>query len=52
VTEPGKVEAALKSALKSNRLGIPVLVEVQIAKHDYAPHFQTFHREVWELGRK
>ena len=52
VTEPDKVEPALRSALRANRSGIPVLVEVQIAKHDYAPHFQYFHREVWELGQK
>ncbi|MEO1840978.1 MAG: thiamine pyrophosphate-dependent enzyme, partial [Pseudomonadota bacterium] len=52
VTEPDKVEPALRSALRANRSGIPVLVEVQIAKHDYAPHFQHFHREVWGLGQK
>ena len=52
VTEPGKVGSALKSALKANRSGIPVLVDVQIAKHDYAPHFQAFHRAVWGLGQK
>ena len=52
VTEPDKVEPALRSALRANRSGIPVLVEVQIAKHDYAPHFQYFHREVWGLGQK
>ena len=39
VTEPDKVEPALRSALRANQSGIPVLVEVQIAKHDYAPHF-------------
>ena len=52
VTEPDKVEPALRSALRANRSGIPVLVDVQIAKHDYAPHFQYFHREVWGLGQK
>jgi len=52
VTEPDKVEPALRSALRANQSGIPVLVEVQIAKHDYAPHFQHFHREVWGLGQK
>jgi len=52
VTAPDKVEPALRSALRANQSGIPVLVEVQIAKHDYAPHFQHFHREVWGLGQK
>ena len=52
ITEPGKVESALRSALKANRSGIPVLIDVQIAKHDYAPHFQAFHRDVWGLGQK
>lgn len=52
VTEPDKVEPALRLALRANQSGIPVLVEVQIAKHDYAPHFQHFHREVWGLGQK
>ena len=52
ITEPGKVESALRSALKANRSGIPVLIDVQIAKHDYAPHFQAFHRDGWGLGQK
>ncbi len=50
VKDPGKVEPALKSALRANRQGLPVLLDVEIAKHDYPRHFVTYHREVWGLG--
>ena len=52
VSDPGKVDSALKSALRANRRGVPALVEVAIAKHDYPRHFVDFHREVWGLGAK
>lgn len=52
VTEPGRVEAALRSALRANRQRVPVLLDVHIAKHDYPEHFTAFHREVWGLGEK
>jgi acetolactate synthase-1/2/3 large subunit len=52
VTNPAKVEGALKSALRANRRGVPMLVEVAIAKHDYPRHFVNFHRQVWGLGAK
>ena len=47
---PEKVEGALRSALRANRQGLPVLIDVHIAKHDYPKHFVDFHREVWGLG--
>ena len=52
VTDPAKVDAALKSAVKANQAGTPVLIDIHIAKHDYPPHFTTFHREVWDMGKK
>ena len=52
VSDPAKLEGALKSARRANARGIPVLVEVAIAKHDYPRHFVNFHREVWGLGAK
>jgi acetolactate synthase-1/2/3 large subunit len=52
VTDPAKVDAALKSAVKANQAGTPVLIDIHIAKHDYPPHFTTFHREVWGMGKK
>jgi acetolactate synthase-1/2/3 large subunit len=52
VSDPARVEAALKAALAANRKGIPVLVDVAIARHDYAPHFVDFHKRVWGFGTK
>ena len=52
VVSPRRVDSALRTALKANRSGIPVLVDIQIAKHDYPPHFERFHREVWGLGKR
>lgn len=50
VRDPAKVEVALRSALRANRQGVPVLLDVRIAKHDYPRHFVAFHREVWGFG--
>ncbi|MSP83547.1 MAG: thiamine pyrophosphate-binding protein [Alphaproteobacteria bacterium] len=52
VTDPTRVEGALKAALALNRRGVPVLLDVHIAKHDYPPHFTAFHKEIWGLGAK
>jgi len=52
VVSPRRVDSALKTALKANRAGMPVLIDIHIAKHDYPPHFEKFHREVWGLGKK
>jgi acetolactate synthase-1/2/3 large subunit len=52
VEDPEKVEPALKAALRANAKGIPVLIDVRIAKHDYPTHFTKFHREVWGLGAR
>ena len=49
---PDKVEAEFEAALRANRKGIPVLIEVEIAKHDYPRHFVAFHRDVWGLGAR
>lgn len=50
VEDPNRVEAALKGALAANRRGIPVLLDIRIAKHDYPPHFTAYHKEIWGLG--
>jgi acetolactate synthase-1/2/3 large subunit len=50
VTDPAKVEAALARALRLNREGTPVLIDVRIAKHDYPPHFTAYHKAIWGLG--
>jgi acetolactate synthase I/II/III large subunit len=52
VSDPEKVDGALRSALRANAQGVPALVEVAIAKHDYPRHFVNFHREVWGLGAR
>ncbi|HEX9767652.1 MAG TPA: hypothetical protein VGA50_00645, partial [Kiloniellales bacterium] len=50
VSDPEKVDGALRAALRANARGVPALIEVEIARHDYPRHFVTFHREVWGLG--
>ncbi|HVL58771.1 MAG TPA: thiamine pyrophosphate-binding protein [Burkholderiaceae bacterium] len=45
VTEPGEVDAAVQEAQRLNREGMPVLIDVRIAKHDYHDHFVAIHRE-------
>lgn len=45
VTEPEQIEAAVEQALSLNRTGMPVLIDVRIAKHDYYEHFVAVHRE-------
>lgn len=50
VSDPEKVDGAVRSALRANARGVPALIEVEIARHDYPRHFVTFHREVWGLG--
>ncbi len=52
VSDPDKVDGALRAALRANAQGVPALVEVAIAKHDYPRHFVNFHREVWGLGAR
>jgi len=52
VEDPGAVEDALRQALAANRRGIPVLLDVRIAKHDYPPHFVHFHKKVWGFGAR
>jgi acetolactate synthase-1/2/3 large subunit len=52
VTDPARVEGALGAALAANRRGIPALVDVRIARHDYPPHFVAYHKEVWGMGAK
>ncbi|MEX2649055.1 MAG: thiamine pyrophosphate-binding protein [Alphaproteobacteria bacterium] len=50
VDDPARVEGALRRALTANRKGVPVLLDVRIAKHDYPPHFTAYHKEIWGLG--
>ena len=45
VTDPSQVDTALSEAKLMNKAGIPVLIDVRIAKHDYADHFVAVHRE-------
>ena len=45
VTEPGQVDAALLEARRLNQAGTPVLVDVQIARHEYSDHFVAVHHE-------
>ena len=52
VSDPGKVDNALRAALRANSRGIPVLIEIEVARHDYPRHFVNFHKEVWGLGAK
>jgi acetolactate synthase-1/2/3 large subunit len=52
VTDPAKMDAALKAAVRANRQDQPVLIDVQIAKHDYIPHFTDYHREIWGYGKR
>ena len=47
-----EIEPALTEALRSNRRGVPVLIDCRIPKHDYPPHFTRYHQEVWGLGVK
>ena len=47
-----EIEPALTEALRSNRRGVPVLIDCRIPKHDYPPHFTRYHQEVWGLGAK
>lgn len=44
VTAPGDVEPALARALAANARGVPCLVDIAIAKHDYPPHFVAHHQ--------
>ncbi len=43
------VGEALERARKANDDGVPALVEVEVARHEYAPGFVSFHRDVWGL---
>jgi len=45
VTEPSQVDDALIEACRLNRAGTPVLIDVQIARHDYSDHFVAVHHE-------
>lgn len=45
VTEAAQVDTAVAEAQALNRQGMPVLIDVHIAKHDYSDHFEAVHRE-------
>jgi thiamine pyrophosphate-dependent acetolactate synthase large subunit-like protein len=49
VSNPDKVDGALRSALRANARGVPMLIEVE---NNYPRHFVNFHREVWGLGAR
>jgi acetolactate synthase-1/2/3 large subunit len=51
VTDPTTVNSALEAAVKANQQGLPVLIDVHIAKHDYPKHFTDFHRDIWGYGK-
>ena len=38
---------ALDRARRANDDGVPALIEVEVARHEYAPGFVAFHRDVW-----
>ena len=44
VEDPDKVEEALEKAREVNARGVPMLLDVQIARHDYTSHFQAVHK--------
>ena len=44
------VADALDRARRANDDGLPALVEVEVARHEYAPGFVSFHRDVWGVG--
>jgi acetolactate synthase-1/2/3 large subunit len=44
VVEPAAIEPALRAALAANHAGVPCLIDVAIAKHDYPPHFVAVHK--------
>lgn len=44
VEEPAEIEPALRAALAANRAGVPCLIDVTIARHDYPPHFVEVHK--------
>ncbi len=35
---------ALRSAHEANERGVPALVDIEIEKHDYHPHFVEIHK--------
>ena len=51
VTDPAKVDAALTAAVRANQRDQPVLIDLEIAKHDYPPHFTDYHRKIWGYGK-
>ena len=52
VTHGDDVRDALDRARQANEDGVPALVEVAVARHEYAPGFVSFHRDVWGLGQR
>ena len=44
VDDPDKVDEALEKALAANERGVPMLLDVTIARHDYPPHFKAVHK--------
>lgn len=51
VEHGSEVAAALDRARRANDDGVPALVEVEVARHEYAPGFVAYHRDVWGVGR-
>ena len=44
------VAGALERARTANEDGVPALVDVEIARDEYAPGFVAFHRDEWRVG--
>ena len=44
VTDPAALEDALRSALAANQQGVPAVIDVEIAVHDYSEHFMEVHK--------
>lgn len=45
VDDPAQVDEAVHQAKTLNAQGVPVLIDVRIARHDYYSHFERIHHE-------
>ncbi len=50
IENPAEVAPALERARRANAEGVPAVVDIGIALHDYPEWFQTWHREIWGMG--
>ena len=50
VRAPEDVEPALEAALEANGRGVPFLIDIAIARHDYPEHFVAHHKATMSGG--